>query len=354
MALAFPAAAAGGMSFPTAAGLLLGMDAAKKFKEYVLPKRPRKNYSRIAKRARLASSKKVHKTRKKRRRRKKRTTLKKKVRRLQKVTNTLAKSVDTDTGTVTIRHRNTGQITSSINLQSSNVFMMNSKTDIETYPCSKLYYYDPNTPGTLQNADFTSGTYSKELQIVSSGMILHLRNNSTGNVNVKVYIVHPKDDTGSSPNQMWDSADADSPTTVDKTYIGARPNSHKVFTAAYTAKTLWTGKMTPGQSQFFKNYEPAFKYNPAFADVNVVEYQRQYRCFGFMVIISGDLCHDTTTSTLVGRAPATLDWEAMKAWKVKYSAGVNLKYTSITNDYDTVVAAEEAQKPKSEMVANAV
>lgn len=351
-----PAATSGALSmlpavsWPTALGAAAGMGALQQFRKFVTPKNAYRAGRALVKFKRSGPGSRTYtKSTKKRPARRAKPTTKSK--RLRKKVDKIAKAVNADTGTVTVKRRTTGVITSNINQQNSNTFDMNTLTQIEANPCAELYYYDPNTPGTLQNPAFTTGSFSKELNIVSSGAVLHLKNNSTGNVNLKVYLAKPRDDTSTTPNQAWDIADSDSPTTIDKTDIGSLPSDHQSFLALWSLKSLYDGKMLPGTSRVFKHYEKGFQYNPAVADSQTDAYQRQNKAFAFYVIQSGDLAHDSTTSTIVGRANSALDWEMCRYWKVVYPAGVNIRYSSIGNVYGSIVAAEEAQKPVSGIVA---
>ena len=155
----------GPMSLPTAFGLMGGSLLARKFRNSaIFDKRGWNRRRRVPLRGTMVRYRKNkgrpygRRPRYKRRGkyRKRRGGRKGKLRR--KVTK-IAKQLNSDTGKLTWRERTVSQTTSAVNTQGVAQIHMNRVSDIESGPATKLYYYDPSTPGTLLNPDYTTGTF---------------------------------------------------------------------------------------------------------------------------------------------------------------------------------------------------
>lgn len=214
----------------------------------VVPYRPR-SYSR--KRS-YRSSRKSSRRKFKRRRRKKS---------MRSKCYSLAKKVNQDTGELTYRARSTSQITCAVNVQAVSQNYHNVFTNIENGPCTKLYYYDPSNPGVLLNPDYTTGTYSRELNVLSSGIKLHVKNNIKGSVHMKAYLCTPRSDTSVDPKTDWKNRNADNPTTVSETVIGTSPMD--LCPNLWNHKLMKTKLFQPGQSCVLKHFTKGFNYKPA-------------------------------------------------------------------------------------------
>lgn len=256
----------------------------------------------------------------------------------------LARKVNQDTGELTYRARATSREATAVNVQSAVLFPHNTVTNIEAGPCTKLYYYDPSTPGTLLNPDYTTGVYSRELNVMSSGIKVHAKNNSKGDVVMKAYLCFPKTSTTQSPVQDWTSRCADNPTTPVKETIGLSPMDLRGMNWNY--KLLKRKLVRPGQSVMLKHFTKGFNYKPARTDVQSDAYDPLHKACAIMVVQHGVVSHDDTSTNLVGISEATLDYEVTQIWKVQYAAGVNIKYTYDANTYQSMATGSiQAQKP---------
>lgn len=256
----------------------------------------------------------------------------------------LSKKVNQNTGELTYRARVTTREATAVNVQSVSIFDHNTVTNIEGGACSKLYYYDASTPGTLLNPDYTSGTYSRELNVMSSGIKVHVKNNSKGDVVMKAYLCFPKTSTTQSPSADWTSRCSDNPTTVVKETIGVCPNDLRGMN--WNFKLLKRKLVRPGQNVILKHFTKGFNYKPAKTDVQSDEYDPANKACSIMIVQHGVVSHDDSTTSLVGISEATLDFETTQIWKVQYSAGVNIKYTYDANTYQAMATGSiQAQNP---------
>ncbi len=257
----------------------------------------------------------------------------------------IARQLDANTGTMRYRLRDTSQAVSSDNIQQNTLHAMNDLTDI-VMVLGNLYYYDPATPGTLVLASADTGTYARDVHFEQSGMAILVKNNSLGSVHTKIYICTPKVDSDVVPTQDWQNKVNDNPgTTASKTNIGSSPLDLPV--QLWNFKLLKTRLLRPGATIGCSHYTGPFSYKPNVSDVQTEEHQRRNKCFQFMVVQFGDLAHDDTTTTNVGRASTTLDIETRKFWRVQYSAGVNLNYTYDNISYDAMGVAPNMAFPSN-------
>lgn len=359
MALTIPAAAAmtwgqalplmAQMAAPSVAGLGVGTYAANKFRQLirsggkyngkgrVVAYKPYKSsYKRSYKRSYRSPR---YKSKRRYKRRKFKKSAKSQCR-------ALAKKVNQYTGELLYRARVTSQESSAENVQYVKKYDHNTVTNIENGPLTKLYYYNPSTPGTLLNPDYTDGTYSRELRIQSSGIKLAIRNNSKGTAVMKAYLCYPKADTSVSVGQDWNNRNADNPTTVDTTVIGTSPMDLRP--ALWGFKLLKKRTLQPGQSCIVKHITGGFNYKPAKTDVHSDTYQRGLKACSIFVVQHGVVSHDDSSTGLVGVGESHLDVEQTQFWRCQYSAGVNIKYTYDANTYSAMATgATQAQKPAS-------
>lgn len=277
-------------------------------------------------------------TRRKKAYRKRRKFTKRRGPSIKKKVNRLSAQVNADTGTMSYRSVTTSQITSPVNYQSAtNLYTLNTITQIEGSPLTKLYFLDPTNPGTLLNPNISTGTYSRNIKIASSGMKLQLKNNSKGTVHMKAYMCTPKDDTDISPTTDWDNKNADSPSAGnDKTTVGTSPLDTRSI--AWNYKLMKTKVFKPGDHCNIKQFVGAFNYKPARSDAITEIYQPSNKCFVIMLVVHGGVTHDATSTAAVGIGSATLDAIWTKYWKITYPAGTNLKYVYDNRTYGSLTA----------------
>jgi len=248
------------MAAPSVAGLGVGVYAARKFRQFIRAggrSRRRVSYRALGKRIytrRRYSRKRSYRSAKKRGRRKYKRRRYKKSAKSQCWT--IAKQLNSDTGNMTYRKRTVTSSICAINVQSVNVAGINTVAQIEGSPCTKLYYYDPSTPGTLLNPDYTTGIYSRDLNVKSSGIQLQFKNNTTGLVNLSIYWCISNSDTSIAPEDYWDNVCADNPTTITKEVIGVKPNDLR--TPLWNYAKVKTCRLMLGKFCFVKKYLKGF------------------------------------------------------------------------------------------------
>lgn len=242
---------------------------------------------------------------------------------------------DATTGSLTYRDNYTTQIDSSANKQvTSDVFRINDLTAIETV-LAQTKYFNPLIPGTLTVGSSVAGTYQRNILIESASIKLKLKNNYQTRCKVIVYLCKVKDDTSIAPGTLWHNAVPDGSNLTNSTDLNQYPSDYNIVKDIYTLKKLKDCELQPGQICMVSHSTSSYNYDSATTDSHNLAYQKEYKASFLMVVLKGCLAHDSVESDEQGITQASLDCEANVVYKVKYSAGINLSYTHVINDYNT-------------------
>lgn len=245
-------------------------------------------------------------------------------------------------GTQTTRNLYSARITSSANEQEvSLVSNPLSKTVIESV-LSTMKFFNPATPGTLTTASGVAGTYQRNILLKSITSKLLLRNNYKSDVDVKVYLCKCKDDTNISSLQTWINSVPDGSNLTSVQALGQYPTDYNQVKDLYSLSVLCKQSLSPGQSMTCSHSEKDIEYDSSTVDSHNLEYQKEYKCFQFMVVISGTMGHDTSADqqTLM---EAGVDVQVSDTYIVKYNAGVNISYSVITNSMNSAFTNQGVQ-----------
>lgn len=277
--------------------------------------------SQAARRKRQAKKKKCNKM--------KGYALRKEVCELSNAVKELKQESKASQGKLTYRARNTGRLLVGNNSQSIMAVGLCSKTSLETVG-AQLQYYDPSTPGTLLTADMATGTYSRQYLFKSFMGAITIRNNYQSDVDVKVYLCTPKDDTDIPPNTAWANGATDG-SNATSTTIGVYPSDFSQFRDVWNSKQLCNKSLSPGETTKVSHVEKNFLYDPSVTDAQSQLYQKLYKSFSFMIVIQGCPAHDTSLYE-VGYQQAGVDLVFHTTAVVHYDAGVGLERVYIDNN----------------------
>ena len=208
-------------------------------------------------------------------------------------------------------------------------------TSIVENVLENLRYYDPSTPGTLITANFNTGTYQRSVHFKSVTQSMLLRNNYQSDVKVKVYLCTPKKDTNQGPSAAWTAGIADNPATIATTaLLNQYPTDFQVFNDLWKVKVAVNTTLAPGESAKASHTAKDFEYDPAVVDSHALTYQRKYKSFAWLLVVSGVPSHDSALSQ-IGLAQAGIDYVMNRTCIVSYDAGVNIKFVVPQNTLDT-------------------
>lgn len=312
---------------------------------YLYPKKKsgRSGYSSSA----FPAQAKVFRRRPKRKSKKRLVKGKKLNRELNKMSNAikdLKLTNDATIGTMVYRRSNSQNITCAKNEQASlsrNVFRLNQMQGA----LSNLKFFNPSTPGTLTTADLASATFQQNILFKNVSSKINIRNNYISDCEVKVYLCTVKDDTNSDPKVAWQAGIADGGNAADENELNQYPSDYSLVTSLWNLKRMVKCTLSPGQTISASHNVNDIEYDPSVFDSHALDYQKEYKSFTWLVVIQGTNVHDTTDPTSVGKSQCGVDIDTLESWTIQYSAGVNINYIHLANNYDTVASPVQSHQP---------
>ena len=193
-----------------------------------------------------------------------------------------------------------------------------------------LKFYDPANPGTYITSNLTSGLQSKSVMYKFYSKF-QIRNNYAIPVNVRVYIVSPKDDTNTQPITACINGYQDVGITNPTSNILAYPYMSSEFNELYKIQSLTKVELQPGTTKdLFYSDKKKHKYDPSYFDDQKDEYQGKFGCHLYMVRVEGVLGHDT--NPIVNQCAGAIDMMITNHIEYFYDAGVNVKYFQMVDN----------------------
>lgn len=277
--------------------------------------------------------------------------LKRDVAKIKNAITALRQSENASLGKLTYRARGVERLLAGVNVQNFITVGLIGNTELETAG-GQLQYYDSST-GALVTQSIAVGTYSKKMLVKSVTSSILLRNNYQADVNVLVYLCKIRDDTDQTPSVAFANV-TDNAISGSSSTIGMFPSDSELMGQLWHTKRLSNEVLSPGQQLELSHTENNFEYDPSTVDSHNLEYQREYKSFGYLVIINGCLSHDVTLNQQ-GRSQAGIDIEESRTIKISYDAGANISRVYVVNAYDTATTAfTQSQKPIPDNVVYAV
>lgn len=224
---------------------------------------------------------------------------------------------------------------------------MNNLTQLQA-SLANLRYYNPGTPGTLVNADGTTGTYSKQYFFNSISGKITMRNNTTAEGNVVVYVVVPRHSTSNSAQQAFAAGfnDQAANATYAVNHVCAFPTDSEQFNKHWRIVKIKKRHLKIGERFTVTHHINKFKYNDAHADDENDSYQPKYKSFAFLVGIYGDLMHGGTAPHDANFQRFAVDCITECTYKITYDGGARLSDFSVSDlRTATAGAGKQAMKP---------
>lgn len=268
-----------------------------------------------------------------------------KIKQMDRQITRLKKSEDASLGTMTYRSESKFVVSSAVNVQGLTVKSHSSTAGLEGI-LANLKYYDPSNPATLITADFTTGSYQKEVLFEKYTSTLKLRNNYKNDCRVRVYIGLPRVDTSTNIDTAWSSGATDQG-GVANTVINTYPTDYQIVNKLWKLKMMANKVLKAGQSLTVSHSNKEFRLDPSFLDSHALSYQKSLGNGQWLIVVSGTLGHDSAVADQVGYTASKLDATIRISTKIQYDAGVNIKYNVISNTFDTFTnGAVQSQKPE--------
>lgn len=266
----------------------------------------------------------------------------------------LKKYDDSTTGTMTYRICTCTALKSGVNVQAINTQDLNSFSEIETV-LGQCKFYDPTTPGTLIVSNPTTGTYQRNILIENTSIKIKYRNNYQVPCTLVVYACQLRQDTSLNPETCWSNGVIDGSNLTSTTSLNQFPTDYNLVTDLWRLTRKTKIKLEPGQEHTVTVSTKSYEYDAAVTDSHTLNYQKRNKSMAVLSIVKGNIAHDTSVPTQQGLTAAGVDMEIKKVYKVKYSAGINISYSYVSNTYDTFTnGAVVSNKPTADNQAYSV
>jgi len=248
-------------------------------------------------------------------------------------------------GDMTYRHLESYSSHSTVNAQAVPSISTARTTDLETV-LAQCKFFDPSTPGTLITGSTATGNYQRNVRFENVSSSIKVANNYGTTQSVTVYLCKVKDDTSVGPGSAWSNAVADGSNLIGTTPLGQYPSDYDLVKDLWNLKVAKKVSLAPGKSFTLSHSTGAFEYSSSTVDTHSMIYQKEYKSFVWMIVHHGELGHDTVLSETAA-LPSGLDISYTTTYKVKYDAGINIRYIYVVNDNDTAFTngGVMAQKP---------
>lgn len=255
------------------------------------------------------------------------------IKKLARVVKQVKQQIDNTTGTLVHKLRSTGRsLASGANVISLDQVSAFTVSFINDTVMPELRYYDPATPGTYVQANFATGTQSKEVMVKAFSNLV-LRNNYRVPTKVTVWLVRPKQDTSTGVASSVTNGLADIG-GVSGTAVLTWPTDSPQFKELFKTLQVKTTVLAPGAQFMLSNKKiPWFRYDPSEFDSQSDTLQPRYFSHQYLIRCEGVLGHDSAQDEQ-GQLRCGVDWMLSTTTFVKYPAGANLIYHvhSIGND----------------------
>lgn len=255
---------------------------------------------------------------------------------LQKQVHDLSRKSKDALGTLVYRVTDGAVQISNNNTAGNETFTLNSTTEIETV-LGQLRYYNPSSPATLVTADFTTGSYSKDVNIKYSKLELTIRNNYQTPCIVRAWRLSVKSDNNINPETAWSNGLTDI-SNGSLNDIHMYPTDSPQFTDLWKIDKERIIYLNPGQERTVKVYTSNIHYDPSVVDSQTDPNQRSCKTKAIMCNVAGVIAHDTVAAQY-GTIGCGVDFLVKKTYIVEYNAGANIKYIYLSNNLDAMTTS---------------
>lgn len=220
---------------------------------------------------------------------------------------------------------------SNVNTAGNESFSLNTTTEIETV-LAQLRYYNPSSPATLVTADYTTGSYSKKINIKHSVCKVTVRNNYQTPCIVRCWKMHVKTDNSINPETAWSNGLADI-SNGGLNDIHMYPSDSPQFTDLYKSEKEISIYLNPGKERTFSISCKSVHYDPSVVDSQTDTNQKGCSTKWMMFNVAGVISHDSSAAQY-GCIGCGVDFLVKKTYVVEYEAGANIKYIYLSNNLD--------------------
>lgn len=214
---------------------------------------------------------------------------------------------------------------------------------------SKCKFFDPSNPATLIEGSLAAGTYQRNVRFENITSNIECRNNYGTTMEVTIYKCLVKEDTNNNPITAWASGIPDGSNLSTPNDLGQYPTDYDLVNDLWKLTVAKKVVLQPGQAVKAFHKTGAFEFASSTVDTHALAYQKEYKSFEWLVIAKGVHGHDTSFLQ-VANMPGGIDFSWTNVYKVKYDAGINIRFVHVDNgNADTFSnAGVMSQKPMTD------
>lgn len=203
---------------------------------------------------------------------------------------------------------------------------------------AQVPYQSTATPGTIANYNATSITVNTRWKMQYYTKTI-FKNNYLYTCNLRCYIVKPKVQTGSVPenNISTGLTKQANPSISTTNAIQLYPTDSEDFKINWKIIKSCDMTLNPGDTCEVP-YAEDFTYDQEYQDINTSTYNPKYGRL-MLVRIMGTVAHDQTTTTLVGYSPAKVDVVQQHKLTLKKPSEAPLRTIHQTDNWDSLATS---------------
>lgn len=283
----------------------------------------------------------------------KRTNKTKKDVQQDKKINKLTSQINSSLGHYSYIRRTSGEVGSTAGrAEFRPITLTNTNLLVETV-LGSVPYFNTATPSAPTLVDVTGGNFSKEYRFTNVSQYIRAVNNYNIPVYAEIVTCVPRSDTSKTPINTYNEGIGDvCATNTDMLYmrtteLNDSPHFKKLFKVAKTTKKL----LQPGDtiSQWYNT--GSFVYDCSYNDTHTSTYKPVHGAFATLIRVEGQLGHNS--DLLVAeqcQLEATLDYEQIIKFDLKYDAGGAIRWNIVSDDAPTsftTTPGEVSNKPEA-------
>lgn len=276
-------------------------------------------------------------------------SLRRKVNKLSRRCAQVSRAAQTTTAQKTRRIINPSHVVAGSNTQNVVWYVANDLNTIANAMTVQVNEPPGSATFVSQNLDVAGATFSRKILIKSILQKLTLQNSSTNNAHIKVYCMMPRDETNDNPQTSWAAGIANIPGGAGPITINSifqYPSDYHQVRHTWKSKVILDTILVPGQKAVCSKMVKSVQYDPSIYDTESDQYQSSLKCFGFLLVCSGDISRQAA-ATQVGKGDVAIDVIQEVKYVIEYPGGANFKYIEIANNLNVLTAPVQAMKPRT-------
>lgn len=240
----------------------------------------------------------------------------------------IQKNINSNTGFLTHKQRDAYDLVAQKNEQNMATYSPLNINRIETILSSVPYF----AGGILANIDLTDDAFQRKVRIKSVASSLNIRNNRITPVQVRVYLMKLKGDTGLSPTTLYTNGLTDQMDTPQPRHPMLYLSDVEMVKDLWTQVKCYKKYLNAGQEFNVSHSVKDIMYDTSLTDTHPQFYQKGIKSFVFVVRIEGVPAFENQIPVNVGTADTRVNVIMDTVYKLEYDSGSNGTKRIVTVD----------------------